>query len=206
MYGTPVAPLTSAANPYMNMAMQGDLYQNHGMYGDSFQMSDVQSPYVQNYQTYGNVDVNTQIASKSKAGGLNTFNGYGVGTKNTNSLARILGFNGIGHKSNAGGLNTFNGYGVGTKSLADRKNIFGEYTDSQNPFEAGINKTASVISGTPKLILGLAAGIIGFIGLRSAVKGLKFWGKAKTKAKTKTHHSFMSKLNPLNWFKNKKVK
>ena len=177
----PIASMMPMSNPYLDMAKQGGLYQNHGAYSDSFQMTGVQSPYVQNYQTYGNISGSpVQIGSNSNVGGWNTFNGYGVGRDNSNTTAGLFGFNNtVGVNSNAGGWNTF-GFG----------------NDNQNSIVNGYNKTMSVISRTPKMILGLAAGAIGILGLTAAFKRGK-------KPVQPNHKSFLSKLNPRNWFNKK---
>ena len=195
MMGTPVGSiLTPMNNPYMNMAQQGALYQNHGIATDSFHSSytpaytpnDYQSvsssanAYVgaNRYNGYNNGMV--QIGARSNAGGLNTFNGYGVGSRNNNGIGSAVGeYGNFGIQTNAGGLNTYGGF-----------------TDTQNNISSGIDKVSNALNNTPKLLLGLAAATIGVIGLASLFKG----GKKPPKT---TGTSFWSKLNPVNWFKKK---
>ena len=172
---TPMGAMMPMNNPYLDMAMQGGLYQNHGTCADSFQMS---SPYSINTQSYGNITNGySQLGALSNAGGVTAFNGYGVGTK-----------------SNAGGMNAINGYGVGIQSPAGFENAVGGFADVQNSINNGINTTTSVINRTPKLILGLAAGAIGVLGLMAAFK------RGKKPPKTSANNtSLWSKLNPKNW-------
>lgn len=180
--GSPMGAMMPMSNPYLDMAKQGGLYQNHGACSDTFLMSDVQSPYVQNYQTSGNVGTNpVQIGSLSNAGGMNVFNGVGVGTKSPASAANAFGFNGvIGAQSPAGGLNTFGGF-----------------TDTHNNISAGFNKAAAVFNNTPKFVLGVLGAVIGVGALATVFK------RGKKPSKTQTA-SIWSKLNPKNWFNNKK--
>ena len=199
MMGTPMGAMMPMSNPYLDMAMQGGLYQNHGMANDSFQMSGVQSPYVQNYQSNPTVGNGiTQIGALSNAGGLNTFNGYGVGTQSAASIPGAFGFNGnIGAYSDSSVLNTFNGHGVGSQSQAGGLNTFGGFTDTQNNISGGFNKMMTIVDRTPKVVLGLFAGAIGIGSLILAFK------KGKKPATTTHSTSFWSKLNPKNWFKKK---
>ena len=203
---TPMAPFT-ATNPYLSMAQQGRLYQNHGMATDSFHSSftpaytpnDYQSVSTgsnygaaagrynssssYNYNGYGSYGFNNQIGSRSNAGGLTSFNGYGIGSYNNNGMANAYGYDGsIGAMSNAGGVNAFGGF-----------------TDTQNNMANGFNKTMNVINRTPKLLLGIAAGVIGLTGIAYAFK------RGKKPPKTGgSGASFCSKLNPLNWFRKSK--
>ena len=198
MMGTPMGGvLTPMNNPYMSMAQQGALYQNHGMAADSFHSSftpaytpnnysSVSAPsnaYVgaNNYNGYNNGMV--QIGARSNAGGLNTFNGYGIGAYNNNGIGSAIGeYGSFGSQTNAGGVNTFGGF-----------------TDVQNNINGGINKVSAVVSNTPKLVLGILAGVIGYIGIAALFK------KGKKPAKvTGSNSSFWSNLNPLNWFRKNK--
>ena len=136
--GVPVSPMMQMSNPYLDMAQQGGLYQNHGMNNDSFHL---QTNPVQSHP---------QIGSLSQAGGMNTFNGTGIGAY-----------------SQAGGTNTYNGVGIGAYSQAGGMNTFGEFTDTQNSIMNGYYKTKSIIDRTPKFVLGLAAAGIGILGLKA---------------------------------------
>lgn len=186
--GTPVAPMMPMSNPYLDMAQQGGLYQNHGIHNDSFQFSGVQSTYGVNSVPY-----NVQIGSLSQAGGINTFNGAGIGALSQNTTANQFGFNNtIGAYNQAGGMNTYRGIGIGGQSKAGGMNTFGGFADVRNNLTNGYYKTKSVIDRTPKLILGLATAAIGVLGLKAGFG--KLFGK---KAAKKT--SFLSKLNPMNW-------
>ena len=169
MMGTPMGAMMPMSNPYLDMAKQGGLYQNHGTYSDSFQMNNgmyygtngAVNPYVIQNGTNGTA----AIGSKSNTGIYNTFNGYGIGTQNVNSVADSFGFNNInGVQSNSGIMNSF---GFSNSGFLD--------------------KTVSIISSTPKIVLGIIAGGIGIAGLMAAFKR----GKKPTKTNKK---SFLSKL------------
>lgn len=188
---TPMGAMMPMNNPYLDMAKQGGLYHNHGSQADSFQISGVQSPYVQNYQTYGNIGNSIQTGSMSPAGGLNTFNGVGIGGANPHTTAGAFGFNNTtGVYNQAGGLNTFNGIGIGSQSPAGGMNTFGGFADTRNSVANGFNKTMSIINNTPKLILGIIGGAIGLWALTAAFKR----GKKPSKIK-----GFLSHMNPKNW-------
>lgn len=198
LMGTPMGTMMPMNNPYLDMAKQGGLYQNHGTATDSFHSSYTPA-YTPQYHQSASASANSyvgansynangsynygpvQIGSKSNAGGMATFNGYNVGTYNRNGVASAFGADGsVGAYSATGGLNTIGGM-----------------ADTQNNIASGVNKTVSLVSNTPKLLLGVLAGAIGTIGIVSAFKHGK---KPKT-----THNSgFLSKLNPLNWFRKNK--
>ena len=189
---TPMGAMMPMRNPYLDMAMQGGLYQNHGINADSFQIS---SPYSINTQSYGNLGGSySQLGALSNAGGTTAFSGYGVGVQsNAGGINAISGY-GVGTKSNAGGMNAINGYGVGSQSPAGFEHAVGGFADAQNSINNGINTAASVFNRTPKIILGLAAGAIGVLGLMAAFK------RGKKPPKTSANNtSFLSKLNPKNW-------
>ena len=178
---TPMGAMTQMSNPYLDMAKQGGLYQNHGAFSDSFQFSGVQSPYVQNYQTYGNIgSAAPQIGSFSNAGGMNTFNGCGVGALNPHTTAGAFGFNPA----------------IGAKSPAGVDSMFG--ADIGNNIAGGFNKTMSVINNTPNVILGALGGALGIWAIMHAFK------HGKKPAANK--QSFWSNLNPMNWSLFKKSK
>ena len=175
MSGTPVAPLMPMNNPYLDMAQQGNLYQNHGMYNDYFQPSGVQSAHAAQSGSY--IQPQTQIGSLSQTGGMNAFSGVGVGTLSQNDAAGQFGFN-----------NT-----IGANSQAGGTNIFGGFADTQNRLANGYYQTKSVIASTPKFILGLGAAAIGILGLKYGFKNL-FRHK-----KSANSTGFLSKFNPMNW-------
>ena len=171
--GTPMGAMMPMSNPYLDMAQQGGLYQNHGMNCDSFQIT---SPYA-NIQGSTTGITQVQPGALTNTSVVNSFLGNNVGVYSQAGVANSFGFNGtIGSQSNAGISNSF---GI------------------QSSISNGVYKTMSVFDRVPKFILGLAAGAI---GITAIVKGLKR-GKKPTKT---TNNSFLSKLNPKNWFKNKK--
>ena len=175
---TPMGAMVPMNNPYLEMAQQGGLYQNHGMYNDSFQYSGVQSPYVQNYQTFGNLsEAPIQPGTQTNAGVVNAFVGYGIGDNTPHSLSSMYGFN-VGGQTNARGA-------------------IGVAEDIKNDIADGYKKSASAVNSIPKFILGLAAGAICLTGiLMSFKRGARY-------LKTITNNSFFSKLNPKNWFSKK---
>ncbi len=81
------------ANPYLQSAMQGSLYQNHGMYGDSF--------------TYSSPFGMQQLAVNSQAG-KNAWGMQGIGTESSAGL-NAFGLGGIGTNSQAG-VNAWGGF------------------------------------------------------------------------------------------------
>ena len=178
MMGMPMGAMMPMNNPYLDMAMQGGLYQNYNATPDMFQSSADFANFQYNQQLLANnhniyhaktsADTYNGIGSKSNAGIYNTFNGYGIGTKNTNGIADTFGFNDkMGAQSNNSVMNAFG------------------FSNSQGGL---FGKTASVINNTPKIVLGLIAGGIGIAGLTAAFKR----GKKPPKASNNT--SFWSKL------------
>lgn len=203
MSGYPMGISTPMANPYLDLAKQGGLYQSHGMQTDSFHSNYTPAytpEYPQNQAMASNSYPNTMtqngmisgfgtdgyqnngmpiIGSKSNAGFSSAFNGLGIGTYNNTDFGSIIGENGvIGSKTNAGGAN-----------------IYGGFADTQNNINYGLEKNMSTVSQTPKPILGIIAGAIGLTAIVMAFK--------KGKKPAKTQSSFLSKLNPMNWFKQK---
>jgi len=152
MLNAPTMPIMPIGNQYLDMAMQGNLYQNSGMGYDSFHSS--YSPaytpsYPNTITTNGYNGMPAAIGSMSNAGGMNAFNGYGVGVYNNNNTLTAFGEDGFtGSQSAAGGLNAFGGF-----------------SDTQNNISSGFNKTMSAIDRTPKAIWGLLAGAIGITGI-----------------------------------------
>lgn len=176
-----LSTLTPAQNPYLNTAMQGQLYQTHGYGNDSF----TKSPnYTQNVEigNSSNAGVNgfglNGIGSQSNAG----LNGFGIGGIGTTS-ASGLGFQseqGVGVQSNAG-VNGFGIGGVGTEAQGGM-NAFGGVGD----IKSGFNKVLGAIQNTPSIVKGIIAGTIAIGTLAFCLKKCG------------------SKLNPVNWFKRNK--
>lgn len=171
---SPVGAMMPMSNPYLDMAQQGGLYQNYGMYNDSFSHTGVSSPY--SSSIVNPVPYSAPIGSLSQAGGMNTFDGVGIGAYNL-----------------SGGMNTFNGVGIGALSQAGGENMFGGLPNVQNNITNGYYQTRSILDRTPKIILGLGAVALMFIALK------KGFGRVSAK-KPKTNNSgFLTKLNPMNW-------
>ena len=94
-----------------------------------------------------------------------------------------------GSQTNAGVMSSF-GYNVGVQN---QSGFFGD----SNGITGGFGKAVSIVDRTPKFVLGLLSGAIGVAGVAMAFKK----GKKPPKAKTS---NFLSKLNPMNWFKKTK--
>lgn len=160
MLNAPTIPAMPIGNQYLNTAMQGSLYQNHGMLCDSFH-SNYSPAYVPSYPksvtTGGYNGMPAQIGSMSNAGGMNAFNGYGVGIYSNNNTFTALREDGF----------------TGSQSRASGVNAFGGFSDTQNNISSGFDKTMSVIDKTPKAVWGILAGVIGVTGIALALKGRK---------------------------------
>ena len=195
--GAPVVQMNAPMTPYLNSAMQGNLYQNSINGSDMFTPTFTPHPEISPSQNLNYNQGSYGFAgSMSNAGGLNTFLGNGIGRNNNSSIANTFGFN-IGSNSNAGVYNSFFGNGTGDQYNGGGLNTFGGFSDTQNSIKSGAYKTMAVINNTPKFLLGLLAG---GLGLGAIMYGFK---RGKKPPKT-PHTSFLSKLNPLNWFKKKK--
>ena len=142
MMPSPMGIMSTNTNNYMNLAKQGALYQNHGAITDSFHSSFTPAYTPNNYQSVS-TGANYGASLGRYAGSSYTHNGYGFYGNNT----------AIGSRSNTGGANAFGGF-----------------PDVQNAVSNGFNKTMSIVNNTPKLILGIAAGIIGITGVAMAFK------------------------------------
>ena len=203
----PVGIFTPVANPYLDMAKQGGLYQSAGMGFDSFQSSCGYNNQAHNSQhNYGASVGQTGISSTYNYGGngyngniptgafsntgvVGMLNGYGVGEYNNNGISSMLGENGsIGTMSQTGGINSLTGIGIGTQ------NNQGAFSDVQNGISSGVSKTLNVVNSTPRIILGTIAAIIGGSAIVLAFKGRK-----KPPKTGGGNTSFWSKLNPFNW-------
>lgn len=134
-----LSTLTPAQNPYLNTAMQGQLYQTHGYGNDSF----TKSP---------NYTQNVEIGSSSNAG-VNGFGLNGIGSQ-SNAGLNGFGIGGIGTAS-ASGLGFQSEQGIGTESQGGM-NAFGGVGDVKN----GFNKVTGAIQNAPNLVKGLIAGTI----------------------------------------------
>ena len=205
LMGSPMGVMTPMTNPYLDMAKQGNLYQTHGVSTDSFHTSFTPAYTPNDYQSvstganYGasissinqssSYNYNGQanfggyntvsIGSKSNAGGLNAFRGYGIGAYNNNGMANAFGYDGsIGSMNTSGGINAFGGFSGG-----------------ERVFSNGINTATSVINKTPKFILGILSGVIGLTAIATLFK--------RGKKPSTSSNNFWSKLNPINWFRKK---
>ena len=180
---TPIASFGNMQNPYMNSAMSGNLYQQHGNGYDTFTQSQGQYGYV------GNPYANLNNGYNS----MNTpqYNGQ-IGSQASGGLGKIFGFSG-GGQNQAQGPNMFGqGGGIGVQSNQSIENNFGGFGDFKN----NIKSTASKVGDLPTWIKGIASGAI-LLGT------LIFCFKGKKKPKGKQAGSLLSKLNPLKLFKKK---
>ena len=178
-----VVPAMPTGSEYLNMAKQGNLYQSHGTGYDSFHStySPAYTPEYHHGVTTGanyNGAVNgvVEVGSKSNAGGMTAFDGYGVGVYNNNNTFTAFGEDGrVGALSQAGGMNAFGGF-----------------ADTQNNLTSGFNRTMNFIDRIPKTALGFLAGAIGIAGIVMAFKS----GKKVPVKEVAENTSFWSKIKP----------
>lgn len=194
---TPVGAMTSMSNPYLKMAQQGGLYQNHGYETDSFTLNGQYGGMINPYSNLGAIESGVQAGSKSRNNILSMFNGTGeVGTRR-GFLSKYTTFS-----SNAGtkkgiGTNSFGEAGnVGAQSTMTLSSSFGGFSDVQNGISNGINGAATVYNRTPNFIKGIAAGAIAIFAICSLFK--------RGKKPPVNDRTFWQRLNPINWFKKAK--
>ena len=101
----------------------------------------------------------------------------------------------IGSQSSAG-MNGFGMEGIGAQSQAGM-NAWGGFADAGRNISNGMMGTVSFIDRIPSAVKGIVSGLL-IIG--SAALFLK--GKKKPPVENK---SFLTKLNPVNWFKKNKI-
>ncbi len=180
---TPVGSMQSMTNPYLNLAKQGNLYQQHGS-GDSFS-------YTGNVPAYAEVN---EIGSKSSSGILSMFGDKNIGVNNSQGVVSTFGQNGIGYDNQNNIASMYGGFG-----------------DTRQNISNGFGKAQAIYNGTPTVLKGLAAGAIGLWALvhcfkrKKAPKNSKSilaklnplnWFKKAPKPEP-VKQSFWSKLNPL---------
>ena len=172
-----VSALQDLQNPYLNSAMQGNLYQQQGVQNDSFIKS-------------SNSQLNNNIGSQSN---ISLANQFGFGETNTNPQNTfVLGLGTIGNNA-SDSMNTFTTSNNG--NTPSESTAWGGFSDTKNNIHSGINNTLSLWERTPAPIKGVAALGLMIFGMAAAFK---------TKKKPQAHNtSFLSKLNPINLFKKK---
>ena len=191
---TPMGSMTNMTNPYLNTAMQGSLYSQHGNSTDSF---------ISSGTNYNNTQIGSDANFLSNAYGIN-----GIGSASSSTL-NSLGVSGIGSISNIGtaftgseqgigsmsqaGLNAFGSEGIGASSQLNTANSLGGFGDVQQKLSNGFKNTITSIETTPTIFKGLASAAI-ILGT------LMLCFKTKKAPKQTEHKSFISKLNPINWF------
>lgn len=136
-----VSSLAGMQNPYLNMAMQGNLYQSAGMAPDSF--------------SYANAGINA-ITQDGTAGHANAgyVGGNAGGGYYTAGLNGFGGVNGnVGFNNPQAGINGLGGVNGNVLTNNSQAGI--------NGFGGGFGKLGQAISNTPNSIKGLlAAGLI----------------------------------------------
>lgn len=179
-----IVPMNGMMNPYnnyMNSAMQGDLYRNHGMARDSFNFTG-SIPYD-----------STAVGSKSNSFTNMLFGDKSVGT---NYQGDILG---TGDPS------------VGAYYQGGFESAHGGFSDVRNNINGGVSKAASVYNNTPAWLKGILAIGVGILGIKMLFRGKgkkavsknsfwsklnpKNWGKPQPQPKTQPQKtSFLSKF------------
>lgn len=93
-----VSSLNGMQNPYLNMATQGNLYQNHGMQQDSFSYNGFNSAYNNSIDSQAGLNsfgsINGNILTNNSDAGLNGFGNVNGNIITNNSQAGINGFGG----------------------------------------------------------------------------------------------------------------
>ncbi|MBR6127459.1 hypothetical protein IKQ21_07225, partial [bacterium] len=155
-------------NPYLNSAMQGNLYQQYGTSGDTFTSTNFQGGYY-----------NTQIGAQSNTVQNAMHGGFsGYGSQNSNGIMSMFGFNGTGSQSDAG-VSMFGQTGIGGQSNINMQNTYGGFSDVSN----GINNVTGKVASMPTNLKGLiAAGLI----------TLALFGLFRGRGNKKTTQSFWS--------------
>ena len=148
-------------------------------------MNGIQNPYLNTamqgslYQQYGNqADSFTRKIGTQSNTGINAF-----------------GLEGIGGQGNAG-MNAFGVEGIGSQAPS-QVNAWGGFSDAGKNISNGVAGTASFIDRIPSPVKGIAAAAL-MIGSVALI----FRGKKKPPAE---NSGFLSKLNPVNWFKKSKI-
>lgn len=194
MGGAPIAALnTTGANPYLQMAAQGGLYQNYNTCQDSFTHS---SDYISGSATpgiYRNNDGynNMQLGSKAQTTPFSPYIQPGVGTR-------------YGYGVNFGTYNNQNALGINNDGAYNRQNALGlndadlmqGYNTVTNGFSNGIRTASSTYNSLPKFVKDITAVGIALLGIIYLFKRGK---KPNTNTSITKTNSFLSKLNPKNW-------
>ena len=189
--GQPVISQYNMQNPYMNTAMSGNLYHNHGTQADSFSFN--------GNNVYGNETIGSKSSSFSNMFGLG-----GIGNK-SNSTVNMFGTSGVGAKYNSDLLGTGDS-SIGANYQGGGENAYGGFADVRNNINGGMAKVQSVYNSTPSILKGIAAVGIGLLGIKMLFRGksskagkkgflnkLMFWNK-QTPAPEPEKKSFWSKL------------
>lgn len=200
MISTPIPVFGDVSNPYLNSAMQGNLYQQYGTMGDSFTSS----------ANAGGGYYNTQIGANSNISTNRFFGNGATGSSFQNGLRSMFGFNGNGCQSDSG-VTMFGESGIGGNSNINMGNTYGGFEDVKNNLSTGFNKTISTVTGLPTVTKGLIAAGILVLTLCGMFKGGKkppktsstgFWSKLFKKSKPAPPPKKLTTWEKIkNWFK-----
>lgn len=187
-------------NPYLNMAAQAGLYQRSINSGDSFNSSNMNfngSASVNNMD-YSMHNPYSSLVSQFKGinsiAANNAYGNMGIGSMSQAGGMNSLGFNSsIGTNSRTVANAGFGDMGFGAQNTGVATNALGGFGSIGNRINSVTNNTSGIGGTILKGLIGLGAIIIGTMAL---FKGGKKGAKPTS--------SFLSKLNPLNWFKKKK--
>ncbi len=189
-------------NPYLNMAAQAGLYQRSINSGDSFSSSNtnyngnsfmnimdytMHNPYSSLVSQFKGI--NSIAANNAYAG--NSYGNLGIGSMSQAGGMNSLGLNGsIGTNSTAALNAGFGGSGIGKQNTGVINNALGGFGDIGNSSGSAMNSNSGIWGHIVKGLIGLGAIIIGVCLM---------FKRGKKGAKQAT--SFLSKINPVNWFK-----
>ena len=155
-----VSSLAGMQNPYLNMAMQGNLYQSAGMAPDSFSYTNAGINAITQDGTAGHANagyVGGNAGGGYYTAGLNGFGGINGNYGFNNPQAGMNGFGGVngnvGFNNPQAGINGLGGVNGNVLTNNSQAGI--------NGFGGGFGKLGQAISNTPNSIKGLlAAGLI----------------------------------------------
>ena len=180
--GAVASPMQGMVNPYANIkaetylnnAMQGQMYHNHGSMQDMF---------------------------VSSGAGQNIYNPVEIGSKSSVGSS-MFGAQGIGVNSSLGMASSFGDPSVGRYYQNGFEQSMGGLTDVRNNVMGTASKAQSIYNSTPDWIKGVLAIGIGAFAIKKCFSGM--FSKSASKAAKNVAQTSGSKWNPINWFKSKK--
>jgi hypothetical protein len=184
--GAVASPMQGMVNPYANIkaetylnnAMQGQMYHNHGNVSDSF----------------------TSTGSFNNAG-QNIYNQTEIGSNSTVGSS-MFGAQGIGSKSTLGIASSFGAPSIGAQYQGSFEQSMGGLSDVKNGVYSTTAKAENLYNSTPDWLKGILAVGIGIFAIKKCFSGM--FSKSASKASTNVTQNTGSKWNPINWFKSKK--